>query len=271
MFDSHLHTMYSSDSEESIENICKCAVEKNLKGVTFTDHVVIYKYNEYDTYNNILKCKNQALEKKKEYDGKLKIMFGLEISEARANPEHEKEILNIGGIDVVLCSLHDNMPIESLGLNSYIRKNDFSKLSKNTIKQILLIYYGILKKTAKENDYDVLAHLTYPFRYINCRDKVGFDIFEIKSDIEEILNTVILRDKALELNTSMSNDDFFMPSEEILILYKKLGGKKVTLGSDAHTANNVGKGFEKAKQLLKKCGFNEYYYYQNRKPIPVKI
>ncbi len=271
MFDMHLHTEYSSDSKETLDNICKSALEKGLKGIAFTDHVVIYKYNEYDTYNNLLKCKSEALIKRKEYEGKLEIMFGLEISEAFSNPKFEEEILNIGDIDVVLCSLHDNMPIVNLGFNSYTRKNDFTKISNDKIKQILLIYYGILKDTAKKSDYDVLAHLTYPFRYINCRDKVGYNILEIKNDIEQILSTVIKRDKALELNTSMSDDDFFMPNEEILTLYKKLGGKKVTLGSDAHTATNVGKGFNKGKELLKNCGFTEYYYYKKRKPIPVKI
>ena len=271
MFDSHIHTKYSDDSEALIDDYCKIAVKKGINGITFTDHVVIYKYKDYDTYNNLLKCKSEALLKRKEYEGKLEILFGLEISEAFSNPKFEEEILTIKDLDVVLCSLHDNMPIESLGFNSYIRKNDFTKISNDKIKQILLIYYGILKETAKKSDYDVLSHITYPFRYINCRDKVGFNVFEIKNDIEEILSTVIKRDKALELNTSMSDDDFFMPSEEILTLYKKLGGEKVTLGSDAHTAMNVGKGFEKGKELLKKCGFSKYYYYKNRKPIPVKI
>ena len=271
MFDMHLHTKYSSDSKETLDNICKSALEKGLKGIAFTDHATIYKYEELGIYNNFTKCKEEIFRLKKKYEGKLTILFGAEISEAYANPQAEQEILNLDGLDVVLCSIHDNMPIEHLGADTFMRKNDFNKLPKEKTKQILKIYYDILKHTAKNNDYDVLAHLTYPFRYINCRDNANYDMFEFKSEFEEILNTLIKRDKALELNTSMSYTDFFMPNEEILLLYKKLGGKLITIGSDAHTANNVATGFDKAINLLKKCGFDTYYYYKNRKPIPVKI
>ncbi|MBO5888912.1 MAG: histidinol-phosphatase HisJ family protein [Clostridia bacterium] len=271
MFNSHTHSKYSHDSEETIDNICKSAINSGLKGIAFTDHVTVYKYDELNIYSKILKCKEEIFAKRKEYEGKLKLLFGVEISESFFNPNHVNEILNIKDLDVVLCSLHGKVPIEDLGANSHLRINDFTKFSKETIKNIVTVYYNVLKNMAKTNDYDVLAHLTYPFRYINCRDKVGFDIFEIKSEFVEILNILIERDKALELNTSMSDSDFFMPSEEILTLYKQLGGKKVTLGSDAHTATNVAKGLKEGIELLKKCGFTKYYYYENRKPVPVKI
>lgn len=69
----------------------------------------------------------------------------------------------------------------------------------------------------------------------------------------------------------MADEDFFMPSFEILKIYRDLGGKMVTLGSDAHRAENVDKGLIKGKQILKDLGYKEYYYYEKRTPYSIKI
>ena len=92
--------------------------------------------------------------------------------------------------------------------------------------------------------------------------------------IKEILKKAISKDMALEVNTSnlaKYKNGFYMVDKELLILYKELGGKLVTLGSDAHAPQNVGVDFENAVQNIKSAGFNEYCYFKNRNPITVKI
>ena len=96
--------------------------------------------------------------------------------------------------------------------------------------------------------------------------KINFDYSVVIEDIKDLLSTVITRNKALELNTANAKDGFFMPDEYILKLYKEMGGELITLGSDAHVAENVANGLNEGKLLLKKCGFTKYYYYEKRKP-----
>ena len=58
-----------------------------------------------------------------------------------------------------------------------------------------------------------------------------------------------------------------MPDEPILSLYRDLGGKRITFGSDAHTAARVGIGFREAEERVASLGFTHYTVYRKREPI----
>lgn len=266
MVNSHIHSKYSVDSTEEIDNICKEAINKGLTGIAITDHVCFWHHPNGLETKDLIDCKNEILALNEKYNDKLKILFGMEISEYQFNPSYEKQALNVGTLDVVLCSLHDCITISSRKLERRLCNNDFKTFSTEQIVELIKNYYIILIDIAKNSDYDVLAHLTYPLRYITCRDKIKVDFKTIEKEIKDILQIIIKRNKALELNTSNVGNEFFMPNEEILKLYKKMGGELITLGSDAHVAKNVDKGLKEGKELLKKCGFTKYYYYENRQP-----
>ncbi len=271
MINMHTHSSNSRDAKDSIDLICKTAIERNLKGVAFTDHASIYNLDKYNVYERIVNCKSETFKAKSDYEGKLKVLFGAEISESHVSYERQKEFLSIGGYDVVIGSLHEAVPIENLGLNSHFRLNDFTAISKEKLIKSLKVYYNTLLEIANNADFDILAHLTYPLRYIICRDKIDFNVEELIDEITLILKTIIKREKALEVNTSMANQNFFMPNKNIINLYKSLGGELITLGSDAHQANSVDQGLKDGLNLLKECGFTKYYYYENRKPEPIEI
>lgn len=267
MVNSHIHSKYSVDSTEEIDDICKEAIKKGLTAIAITDHVCFWHHPNGLETKDLVDCKNEIIKLREKYKGKLKILFGMEISEYHFNPSYEKQALSVGDIDVVLSSLHDDITISSRKLERRLCNNDFKTFSKEQIVELIKNYYKILIDIAKNSDYDVLAHLTYPLRYITCRDKVKVDFKIIEKEIKEILQIIIKRNKALELNTSNVVDKFFMPGEEILKLYREMGGELITLGSDAHVCQKVDLGLKEGKELLKKCGFTKYYYYENRKPI----
>ena len=50
-----------------------------------------------------------------------------------------------------------------------------------------------------------------------------------------------------------------MPSREILELYHDMGGKIITIGSDAHNADRVGDRVMESQKILKEIGFNGIY------------
>ena len=174
--------------------------------------------------------------------------------------------MSVGDVDVVLCSLHDTIPLSTRLIKRHFITNDFSSFTYDEQVEILKNYYSILKDNASKYDYDILSHITYPFRYFCIRDKINIDWHLVEKDITDLLTIVIKRGKALELNTSNAVDGFFMPNETILKQYKDMGGELITLGSDAHVAEKIDNGLVLGKQLLKKCGFDKYYYYENRIP-----
>ena len=52
---------------------------------------------------------------------------------------------------------------------------------------------------------------------------------------------------------------------EILSRYRQLGGREVTVGSDAHSPAELAYEFGKAEEVLKHCGFTGYTYFGQRK------
>ena len=82
---------------------------------------------------------------------------------------------------------------------------------------------------------------------------------------------MIEKNLALELNTSGASSGTFLPDEYYLKMYREMGGKLITVGTDSHVAENVTQGFLEGINLLKKVGFTEYFYYEKRKPIAVRL
>lgn len=48
--------------------------------------------------------------------------------------------------------------------------------------------------------------------------------------------------------------------------YKELGGEIITLGSDAHRAEDIAKDFQEARELLKSLGFTHFCTFTKKKP-----
>lgn len=62
------------------------------------------------------------------------------------------------------------------------------------------------------------------------------------------------------------------PSRDILRLYKDLGGKIITVGSDAHITSYLGDHIEDAQKILKyEIGLEEFCTFDKMQPIFHKI
>lgn len=126
------------------------------------------------------------------------------------------------------------------------------------------------------HDYSVLGHLDLIARY----DKAGIYPFaKIQDKIAEILKIVIADGKGIELNTSSvrykihnaQGEQELTPSREILALYKELGGRIITVGSDSHKPEHLGAYIAEQSQELKKLGFKEICTFEKMQPIFHKL
>ena len=209
------------------------------------------------------------LDAREKYKGKLEIFTGIELGGYLADPEKAKEVLSLAPLDVVLCSVH-GAEWEKWG--RFYSKIEFfeDKVADSELETYLDDYFKILIKTAKAFDYDVLAHIVCPARYMTGRYGRKTELMNYKDEIVEILKTVIDKGTALEMNVA-GFKKYTMQSEEIFSLYRDLGGKYVTIGQDTHKphmiAENVGLGID----MLRSLGFDSYSIYKNRERYSVKI
>lgn len=271
MFDTHIHTNNSHDSEQSIDALCRSAIEKGVKAVSLTDHADPYAYTEEHNTKVILGMLKDAEYAKKAYGNKLKILCGVEMGEYPYNIEMSKMLCNLAELDIILGSVH-----------SFAMDNGKSHFSRDILDETVPMekiafqtdrYFDRILLTAKIADIDVLCHLTYPLRYINGKYKRGLDIGMYADKITKILKTIIERNIALEINTARLGTDFnyTAPTFDIVNEYYSLGGRLVTIGSDAHKPERIANGFAQVKKELKEIGFDEYHYFEKRKPQAVKL
>lgn len=263
--DMHTHSVYSHDSVCPIEDMCAEQLKNGTRITAVTDHADIFSYNEYDIFEPIKNAHNAIKVLNKKYDGEILILSGVEIGEGTWFPQIRKKMEALVDYDVIIGSVHC---VKYKQLTMPYSAIDFSELPENTIYEFLDAYFDDVTEMTETADFDILAHLTCPIRYISGKYKIKLNMESFKSKIDNILKKIIKQNIALEVNTSgydMLND--FLPSCAIIKRYHDLGGELLTLGSDAHIAQNASKNFEKAISFIKETGFKHLYYYQNRKPV----
>ncbi len=266
--DMHTHSESSHDSVCKINDMYNSQKEKGTDYFAVTDHFDTTSFEDYDVFTPIRKAYD-TVKSLNEQHGKREIFSGVEISEGFwFMPQYEK-VMCLADYDVVIGSVH----LVRFGELSYAYSQiDFSKLTIETVEDYLDAYFDDILEMLDKTDFDILAHLTCPLRYIKGKYGHSPDMSRYREKIEKILKEIIRRGTALEVNTSSYDVlNSSMPDKEILTTYRSLGGYLITLGSDAHVAENASNNFERAINELKAMGFENIYYYKNRRPYQMTI
>lgn len=263
--DTHVHSMFSHDCDSPLEDICAAAKEKGIAVVCITDHADVKPITDMEKLIADRKKIPGAIEEAKKKVPGLQVLVGIELACGGYYPNNDifaeaaQKLLTIGTYDCVIGSVH------SVG-SAPTSKNNFTQMSQQELIAFVDRYFNAVLAMLEHSQPDVLAHLTYPLRYINGKFGRGLDWRMLEPKIRKILEIIIQKGIALEINTSClgTSYDQLLPNEEIIQIYLQMGGQLLTLGSDAHKPENLGKGFAQTVQRLKKLGIKELYYLKKR-------
>ena len=264
MYDCHIHSINSHDGRETIDDLCAHAIKIGLSGIAISDHTLPAPYGCED-YENIKNSIEEVRECQDKYKGNLTVITAFELDD-RTAPDGLKPFYDLKP-DFILGSVHSTM-IFARHFSHTPYKNLFQQsdiIPDEIIEEFLVLYYKTLEEKADE-DIDSIAHITYPFRYLNGVSNRNYKTENYFNLMEPILKKIVDTGKCLELNTSGKANKWneFMPDEFVLKRYYEMGGRDITLGSDAHRCENLAVGFSEAKDLLKSIGFCHACYYLNR-------
>ena len=256
IFDSHVHSAASPDSEASPSEIIATLAKKGL-GCAFTEHI---EYNanlepffcvDFDKYpKDYLRYKSSS------------VVVGVELSlipqaielnrQHTANPEY----------DFIIGSIHVINGLD-IGANADITKEWFSKWGEETY---LHFFEDSLNMVKTNEFFDSFGHIDYISRYSTLAEKnVLYDKYADQYD--NLLKALIERDKLLEFCTKRIGEKSACENLcKIYARYKELGGQYVTMGSDAHTIDQLGYKFDLAVDILNEIGLKPVYF-KNRKMI----
>ena len=86
--------------------------------------------------------------------------------------------------------------------------------------------------------------------------------------IEKILRRAIQDGKGIEVSTSSFQYGLqdLTPSETILELYHELGGRVLTIGSDAHSPHRLADHIPEVREILREIGFREFCTFERMQP-----
>lgn len=270
LIDVHNHSSYSFDGDCSIEKMCEAAKKYELYAFAITDHADVNSKIDGFNGNNISMSIRDTNNLKGKF-GDLKILSGFELGQALQNQSKTNELLSLNDVDFVIGSLHNADNEEDF----YFM--DFEKLSIEEVARNIDKYYKEIYEMVKVCDFDVLGHITYPFRYIyeakskNVNINIPIELYD--EMIFEILKKTIEVSKGIEINTSGLRQKIgeTMPGMKYAKMYHQLGGEIISIGSDSHNIATVGHGIKDAYVALKNIGFKYVTYFENRKPVMIQI
>ena len=282
--DYHIHCKYSDDSEEDLEKIIETAINKGIGEICFTDHVDygikldkdvfekidenakkdwIKKIGRIDLNVDYLNYFKEIEELREKYKDKITIRQGLEFGMQVHTIKDFQKLFDKykEKFDFVILSCHQVNDKE-------FWTNEFQK-GKSIDEYNAEYYEEIYRVMNRYSDYSILGHLDHIQRY----NETIYPFEKSREIIVKILKKVIEDNKGIEVNTSSFRYGLkeLTPERDILKLYHELGGKIITIGSDAHKAENVGEHIPYIQEELKKIGFIDICTFDKMKPIFHKL
>lgn len=251
MFDCHIHTNFSSDSRMSIEEAIEASKQKDI-GIIITDHMDMglspegkFVFNPEEYFNEYEKYRTE------------KLLLGIEIGMRNECIGENRRIANNNPFDYVIGSLHVVNGLDPFYEEFYRGKNK---------KEAYEEYFKCMAGCLRTHDFiDSLGHIEYIARYARYEDKEAY-YKDFSECIDEVLKIAAGRGISIEINTRRLQDKVaFENMVSICKRFHELGGETVTIGSDAHRAEDIGKSMKEAAKIASLSDLKVVYYKNRRK------
>lgn len=272
--DYHVHSAFSDDSTYPMEQVVRDAIRINLDELCFTEHVDYGVKPDWDQPagarfedgHPVTNCPYPAyldeLDRMRERHGKqIRLARGLELGvQSHTIPAYERLLEEYGDrLDFTLLSIHQVGDREFW--NGAFQKG-------RTQEEFTMAYYEeLLQVVDRFHGYSVVAYLDLIRRYDPTPGgPLPFSV--IRDIVAEILSRVIADGRGIEVNTSGWRYGLGapQPTDDVLSLYRDLGGAIVTIGSDSHKPEHLGAYLRIAQDRLRALGFSRACTYESGEP-----
>jgi histidinol-phosphatase (PHP family) len=249
--DYHLHTRFSDGAGEP-RDYAAIAVQRGFDEIGFSDHCPWMFDDAWHMKAAELPQYIEQIQAAQREFPKLSIKFGLEVDYAPDCESFVRELATKFPWDYFLGSVHY---VGDFGIDS--RAEDWKG---KDVDQVWLDYFQLWTQAAQSGLYDSLAHPDLPkkFRFLPTTDFTGVFRTALKiaknSGVAIEVSTAGLRKPCREI----------YPSKEFLAIAREFE-IPVTLGSDAHLADDLGADFDKATALLRDVGYEKVLRFDKRK------
>ena len=256
--DCHVHTVdFSCDAGATLEALVARGHRLGLEVIATTEHVDFDPrdgcYGHYDYARHQLQrarlCEHPA-------DG-LTVLIGTEVDYQKRFDAEVRQFMDTAEYDFVIGSVHYARG-EAIFLPSFYDAPE---------RENYEAYFEEVLSAVQSGLFDVLGHLDIVKRY-GVPYYGPFDPSCYADQIDAILRACVDTGTGLEINTSglrgPPRETF--PSLPVLQRYHALGGRVLTVGSDAHVAADLARDIPHALSLAKAAGFEAVTLFVERQP-----
>lgn len=255
LIDLHTHTTFSHDGAQSPAQMAEYVQKLAMTFYGISEHFDYDRDFSRMTKEEIARFINgdeeeyfhNARHVQDDYAGVLNVLIGAEFGYSEAKDVQGRYALTYEKYhpDYVINSVH------------CLDGKDYAYTKINQSKAELYGKYLQLIRNSLDvpYPYDIVGHVGYVARYAPFADR-DFDFECFGEQIDDILKTIIKKDKILEVNTANKTlPNRTLPADYILERYYRLGGRKICFGSDAHAQDRILDKWDEVVTLVKRIGF----------------
>lgn len=276
--DMHIHTSNSHDAFVPMLKMCQSNVDAGVSIINIADHCDVFLCQDdpdTDIYSNMLDCYEEIKQVQAQMGDSCKILMGIELGEAIWYPAQCAKVLKTVPYDCVVGSVHAvqcGYNKDAHGMQIAYSKFPWADMTLEQAHEVFALYFEDLLKMVKVADMDVVAHLTCVATYYNRLHNTVVDLHRYEPIIREILQVVIDRRLALEVNTGSYVSLGITRAEDwILKIYREMGGYLITMATDSHGTKSAATGYPQVVQMLKDLGFRFMVYYEKRRSYQLTL
>ena len=251
MFDQHVHSSFSFDSNEDLENYINVSNNSDIittEHLDFENPIINYKDSSIDYLKYVEQIKNSN----KKYSNKF--FSGIEIGYTPNSEKRIEDFLKDKNFNLKLLSIHQNGIYDFMCINKRLIRLEY--LVKEYFEQMIQALESSIK-------FDVLAHFEYSLRMIDI-SVTDFDNLA-SVFLNKIIELIVKKEIAFEVNTkSMYKYKKENLYNYIIEKYIKKGGRLFTLGSDAHNIKEYAYKFDEAKNFLLSKNIKEIILFKDK-------
>lgn len=264
MVDYHTHNFLCNHAEGKLEEYILRAIERGFDEIGCSDHSPMpdnfdapHRMTEEQFYSVY---KPTVIELREKYKGKIDVKFALEGDFFPGTEAWVKNFNVKNNFDYVIGSVH------YLGEWGFDNPIFVHKYEERDIDETYELYYDHIKRSAQSRLFDILGHCDLVKKFGHRPTRTMEEI------LREAFKEVKAANMAVEINTAGLRKPVkeIYPSEQILQIIREYK-IPLTLGSDAHSPDDVGRDFDLARQLIEQYGGGRISVFTNRQRSEVKI
>jgi histidinol-phosphatase (PHP family) len=262
IIDYHVHESHSRDaSGASIQSIIEAAEAKGVEEIAFTSHLIlegkdIHLGVQLDELDGYVKQFEEA-----QRDTHVRLLAGLEVDYFSSQERRIEDIIDEHPLDYVLGSTHY---INGVDIGSRVEARGF--FAGRPLEEAADEYFSVWKAAVESDLFDSMAHADYWRKFLHLARVDPADWSEYGVVVAEAIDSLVSHGVGVEVNTAATRHKLegFYPVKGFLEAVYRAGVRKMTMGSDAHSPEDVGYMIPEAAMLLKEVGFKHVSTFKNR-------